>query len=395
MSTTAERTARDPHFFRTTLGHFPTGVVAITSMDENGEPTGMAVGSFTSVSLDPPLVAFLPDKSSSTFPKVRANGRFCVNVLGSHQQAVCRSMSRKGGDKFADVAWTPTELGSPRVHDSVAWIDCSISAIHDAGDHYIVVGEVHDLDIGEAGAPLVFFQGGYGRFASTSLTAPAELDLYRPLAALGDARSEMITLATELGAECCASAVVGNQLVLVGSVVGTGVDRRPRIRLGSRMPFVAPLGLGWAAWLDVAARQRWAGSVTNRIAIQDLTAALDRVRARGWSVVLHSSGQARLERAVSAADVTSPSAESVDELTAATADLDLAGYEPAELARDKQYDVRVLSAPVFDAQGELVLLLSLYRAPRGLSGPEVEDMGRRLAETASAVTGATGGRPPA
>lgn len=153
-----------PARFRNILGHFPTGVVAVTALDTDGNPVGMAVGSFTSVSLDPPLVAFLPDKSSSTFPKILASGRFCANVLGAEQQPVCRSLSRQGIDKFADIDWTPTPSGMPRITGSLAWIDCEIDAVHDAGDHHIVVGRVRHLELDTPESPLIFFQGGYGGF---------------------------------------------------------------------------------------------------------------------------------------------------------------------------------------------------------------------------------------
>ncbi|MFQ6398745.1 flavin reductase family protein [Nocardia sp. KC 131] len=150
--------------FRHVLGHFPTGVTAITSLDDNGKPVGMAVGSFTSVSLDPPLVAFLPDRSSTTFPIVRENGRFCVNVLSSRQHAVCRALSRRGPDKFSDISWSPTATGLPRITDALAWIDCRIDAVHEAGDHYIAIGRVDALELDAIEDPLIFFQGGYRAF---------------------------------------------------------------------------------------------------------------------------------------------------------------------------------------------------------------------------------------
>ncbi|QSE89348.1 flavin reductase family protein [Rhodococcus pseudokoreensis] len=156
----------DPRQFRDILGHFPTGVVAVTAADIEGRPVGMAVGSFTSVSLDPPLVGFLPGKSSSTFPKIRAAKRFCANVLRADQQHVCRNLSRKSDDKFTDVDWTPTPSGMPRILGSLAWIDCEITDVHDAGDHHIVVGRVHHLELDTPESPLIFFQGRYGGFAT-------------------------------------------------------------------------------------------------------------------------------------------------------------------------------------------------------------------------------------
>ena len=97
--------AIDPKHFRRVLGHFPTGVAVISGLDPEGKPAGMAIGSFSSVSLDPPLVAFLPDKSSTSWPKIAPSGKFCVNILGSEQEDVCRTFAVKGGDKFAELKW--------------------------------------------------------------------------------------------------------------------------------------------------------------------------------------------------------------------------------------------------------------------------------------------------
>jgi flavin reductase (DIM6/NTAB) family NADH-FMN oxidoreductase RutF len=121
----------------------------------------MAVGSFVSVSLDPPLVAFLPSKHSRSWPRIRACGRFCVNVLAEHQAEVCRIFASSGIDKFAGVAWERNRRGIPVITGATAWIDCDLQAIHDAGDHYIVVGRVRELDVVSDTRPLLFFQGGY------------------------------------------------------------------------------------------------------------------------------------------------------------------------------------------------------------------------------------------
>ena len=109
----------DPGRFRHVLGHFPTGVVVVTAMHEESGPVGMAVGSFTSVSLDPPLVAFLPDRGSTSFPKIRAAGSFCINVLADDQEHVCRTFAARGGNKYGQAAWQP-QLRHGHVHDPAA-----------------------------------------------------------------------------------------------------------------------------------------------------------------------------------------------------------------------------------------------------------------------------------
>lgn len=151
--------------FRRVLGHYPTGVCVVTATGTDGKPAAMVVGSFTSVSLDPPLVAFFPDRGSTSWPHIERAGKFCVNVLGSHQQDYCRRFAAKGDDKFAGLDYRLSANGSPVLDEVVAWIDCTLDAVHEAGDHFIVVGRVRELDVVRPDEPLLFFRGKYGQFA--------------------------------------------------------------------------------------------------------------------------------------------------------------------------------------------------------------------------------------
>jgi 3-hydroxy-9,10-secoandrosta-1,3,5(10)-triene-9,17-dione monooxygenase reductase component len=151
--------------FRQVLGHFPTGVTVITATLDR-EPVGLAVGSFASVSLEPPLVLFCAAQSSSSWPKIRQAGSFCVNVLAEDQEDICRTFASKGTDKFSGIGWKHSVGGSPILDGVLAWIDCDIAEVVQQGDHDIVVGSVKDLHVSHEGAPLVFFRGGYGRFTS-------------------------------------------------------------------------------------------------------------------------------------------------------------------------------------------------------------------------------------
>lgn len=155
--------AFDSAKFRQVLGHFPTGVTVITSEHE-GTRAGLAVGSFFSVSLDPPLVGFAVGQQSTSWPKIREAGRFCVNVLGAHQEDVCRVFAGKADDKFAGLGYDSAPYsGAPRLHGVLAWIDCELHDVLPGGDHDIVLGRVHDLHVTDDAAhhPLVFFRGGY------------------------------------------------------------------------------------------------------------------------------------------------------------------------------------------------------------------------------------------
>ncbi|WP_284742410.1 flavin reductase family protein [Amycolatopsis sp. RTGN1] len=162
--------AFDGRHFRDVLGNLPTAVVAVTTAGPDDGPAGMVVGTFTSVSLDPPLVSFLADRSSQTLPRIRAAGRYCANVLAADQEAVCRRMAVRDPGKFDTVPWTPSPLGNPVLEGIVAWVDCMIEKVVELGDHYLVVGRVHDLRVESPKTPLLFFRGGYGDyFSATSL----------------------------------------------------------------------------------------------------------------------------------------------------------------------------------------------------------------------------------
>ncbi|GHA64837.1 monooxygenase [Streptomyces termitum] len=159
-----ERAPLDPAEFRRVLGHFASGVTLITATGPAG-PTGFACQSFASLSLDPPLVAFMVARTSTTWPRIAAAGTFCVNVLGAGQAPLCRSFAVSGADKFAGVDWTPAPVtGAPRVTGAPAWIDCTVTAVHTGGDHLIVVGRVEALDAADESAPLLFHRGRFGGF---------------------------------------------------------------------------------------------------------------------------------------------------------------------------------------------------------------------------------------
>lgn len=165
--------ALDSREFRRILGHYPTGVCVVTAL-LGSQPVGMVVGSFTSVSLDPALVAFLPDRKSTTWPRIEAAGHFCVNILAERQQAVCQAFSSKTGNRFDTVPYRLSESGVPIIDGVVAWIDCELYAVHEAGDHYIAIGQVRALDVERPDPPLVFVRGAYGTISPCSTEERAE-----------------------------------------------------------------------------------------------------------------------------------------------------------------------------------------------------------------------------
>lgn len=147
--------------FRDVLGRYASGVTVVTTIS-NGEPIGMTCQSFMSVSLTPPLVMFSPARTSRAWPRIQASGRFAVNFLGEDQEDISNTMASRGADKFAGLEWDPAPVtGSPLFPGTVGYVDCSIDRVYEAGDHFVVLGLVEDLQVSDESAPLLYFRGKY------------------------------------------------------------------------------------------------------------------------------------------------------------------------------------------------------------------------------------------
>jgi len=164
----------EPAAFRRVLGHFCTGVTVITTADAAG-PAGFACQSFTALSLDPPLVLFCPSRTSATWPRIAAAGHFCANVLGAGQQALARIFGTSGQDKFAGVGWAPSPRGAPVLDDALTWVGAEVEAVHDGGDHHVVIGRVTELGPCQPARPLLFYRGRYAETAPRPATGPPEV----------------------------------------------------------------------------------------------------------------------------------------------------------------------------------------------------------------------------
>jgi flavin reductase (DIM6/NTAB) family NADH-FMN oxidoreductase RutF len=151
----------DPRRMREVLGHFASGVTVVTARTDEG-PLGFTCQSFSSLSLDPPLVVFAPSRSSRSWPRLREIGRFCVNVLAEGQDDVSQNFARSAADKFAGVRWTPSAHGSPVLDGVAAWIDGELWAEYDGGDHTLVAARVLDLGSDADRRPLLYHRGSYG-----------------------------------------------------------------------------------------------------------------------------------------------------------------------------------------------------------------------------------------
>ncbi|MGG2460821.1 flavin reductase family protein [Streptomyces sp. RGM 3693] len=192
---TTPATRCDDAAMRETLGRFCTGVAVITASQPDGRPVGMAVQSFSSVSLDPPLVCFCPAGTSTTWPKINAAGRFAVNVLAADQQELCRQFAVTGGDKFAGVDWRSGINGAPLLTAALATLECEVADVLPGGDHLIVLGRVTALTPPERlreTDPLLYFRRTYGRLdpsSPASASAASAATISSKSASIASARS--------------------------------------------------------------------------------------------------------------------------------------------------------------------------------------------------------------
>jgi len=374
----------EPRHFRETLGHYPTGVAVITAMTDDG-PVGMVVGSFTSVSLDPPLVAFMPQRTSVTFERLRNATSFCVNVLAADQEQICRRFASRGEDKFAGVTWSEAPSGAPRLENVVAWVDCTFESTVEAGDHYIVVGRVQAVDVVRPALPLLFFQGGYGRFTLPSLMAGAEPDLVQGIRLAEYARDQIEAVAEELKAECSVTTPVGEDAVFVA--IANKSSDPARVALGSRVPLIPPIGAVFISHLGSVAINEWLGRLPDveEETQQTYVRQLERVRERGYSISLHgrhSDGDiSTVINDYSSPDRLPEHVRRFRALIRETASL----YEP-DIDPDGTYDLHSIVVPVPGPMGLVQIAIRLANMPSGLSGRDVLACVERLQRAAAVVS---------
>ncbi|MEU4245353.1 flavin reductase family protein [Actinoplanes sp. NPDC026619] len=163
---TAQMIGNDPGeldraLFRRVMAHFCSGVVVVTA-DAAPHPVGLTCQSFSSLSLEPPLILFSVARTSRSWPAIRAAGKFAVNILHAGQREHSQAFAVSGGDKFAGSRWRPGRHGTPLLPEALAHIECRLEAVHDGGDHHIVIGRVLDLDgSDEPRDPLLYFRSEY------------------------------------------------------------------------------------------------------------------------------------------------------------------------------------------------------------------------------------------
>lgn len=389
--TTSQSAAPRSHW-RDVLGHYPTGVTIVTSVTATGEPVGMVVGTFTSVSQDPPLVGFLPQRTSRTYAQVVAAGRFRASVLSVGHEALCRDFfSVPPEERFSGDGWVYDEHGIPRVGDATAWFDATVHSVLPAGDHDMVLGLVEDLGLGPRTdrVPLVFLNGGYGTF-TTPQDALHPDDFGGRLRVATAVGGTVRQLAMELGVEVALSTVVRNETVVLTS--GSGESRY----VGTAFPFAAPMDPGFAAWSTPAARHLWVDRGRRLLAPDDDPAGLDTlseriltlIRDQGYAISFGQTMGEGFSRDVAAAG---------GDRRALSATWRMFGAGYAAYADDPRPEVHAtaIQVPIFDAEG----LPAYELVVAGFGARPDPDRFRKIVATSLGygrrITTLIEGRPPA
>lgn len=377
----------DPARYREVLGHYPTGVTVVTAYD--GEPLGMVVGTFTSVSLEPPLVAFMPTTSSGTYARLATAPAYCINVLAHDQQDLCRTMATPGDDKFANVAWHRSGSGAPVLDHAVAHVHCTPEQVIEAGDHYIVLCRVQALEVTRPVTPLLFFQGGYGGFSPSGMAARGDADLIAALRLTDAARDEVEGLARRLRCEAAVLVGVGpDELTTAFSAYGGAAQMVEP--LGQRIPLIPPIGEAYVAGAEPAVVERWLGKVDHRDPelVEQYRARLASVERRGAGISF-VGGSAPQEyerlgeamREYGAGQLTPARERDLRTLLAGTRCF----FEDRDLVADEVYRVGGIVVPVRNPEGDISMVLRATQLPAEATGAEVDAWVADLQGAARAV----------
>ncbi len=371
----------DPAMFRETLGHYPTGVAVVTAIAENGLPAGMVVGTFSSVSLDPPLIAFYPTKNSASFAILRTAPAFCINVLASDQEPLCRRLATGGASKFDGVEWRPGPLGSPVLDGAVSWVECTFEQTREAGDHYIVLGRVHEFAVQRSTLPLLFFQGGYGRFSPGSFVAAPGPELIQAAQFAETIRSRVEDLSVEFSVNCSVLAQIRWDAVQVLAANRSLVAES--FPLGHRQPLIPPFGAVFMAHAPESEVDEWLRRAPDaspeRRALNE--ALLGAVKERGYSLLTATpEALQRHEALLSAFEQSDRLPRHERAVRQATSDL--AAHFTPELAADRTYDLATIVVLLKIVPGEPPMALRMTGLPPAASTEQVQTWIRALQQVA-------------
>ena len=389
MTNTAASKEFDPRVFRDVMGHYPTGVAVVTGRADDGELLALVVGTFSSVSLDPPLVSFMPMKSSRTFERMRNCDSLCINIVGGEQEAEMLSIARRWENKFDGVEWYLSPSGDPILTNSIAWIDTSVTDVVEAGDHWIALCRVHDMEVTNPVSPLLFFQGGYGSFVGTSLIARLSHEILPAIHAAHSAGAQLEELARSLQCEVSVfTAVSDDELATVYHSMSP--DTSPEHSFATRLPIVPPIGDTYMFDKTPEVQERWMKKLKDpsEEIMETHHRRLNMVKENGYLVAhLPEEGSAAYEEMIRAtkeyrkARLTPAEERAIREMIGSTT----VDYEQRELLDDARYNVGSIVFPVKDPGGEHTMTLRIGQLPQDVPGFVVKDWIARCKAVASKI----------
>ena len=394
QSTVDTQPVMDPRMIRDVMGHYPTGVVVVTGIVDD-EPVGMVVGTFSSVSLDPPLVSFMPMTTSASYAKLRTAKHLVVSVLADDQLQECRTLASKDPQKFEKVSWTPSSKGAPMIDGAVAYVHGHIDQEIEAGDHYITLLAYDEVAVNRPVTPLLFFQGGYGGFSTTGLSAHVDESLISAVRVAEATRPQLDALAEKF--QCSAHALV--QISPIDQTIGAtsyGGSSDADERIGVRVPLIPPLGEAAVAWSPDQVDQ-WISRIfpPDEEVINQYRSLAATIREQGYAIsrIDHDpAGYESLGNALSeyaGGELTPARDRAVRTTIAESASFFGGSIDPT----DTDLDLASIVVPVFDPTSEESLnsglVLRLGHLPQGITGQMalefVESMQTAAAEVAKTL----------
>lgn len=365
----------DQKAFRHVMGNYPTGVAVVTTTAPDGELLALVVGTFSSVSLEPPLVSFMPMKTSRTFAKMRDCDTLTINIFGGEQQDEMLAIARRWENKLDGIDWHESPNGNPVLDNALAWIDTTVTEVIEAGDHFIVLCEVEDMLVANPGPPLLFFQGGYGSFVGSTMLSGLRHEALPAIHAAHRAGDELERLADEVGCEVVVYVATSeDEFVTVFAARGPGVSEEDGF--SSRLPIVPPIGDTYMYDKPEEVRERWLTKLKDPS--EEVRALhekrLEAVKESGYLLAYFpEEGSAAYSQMVAATKeyqsaVLTPATErAVRELIGSST----VDYDHRDVEANQVYNVASIVFPVTDPSGETTMTLRISQLPQEMPGKQL------------------------
>jgi flavin reductase (DIM6/NTAB) family NADH-FMN oxidoreductase RutF/DNA-binding IclR family transcriptional regulator len=370
------------------MSQVPRAAILMTGVSETGERRGHLVDALTTLTLDPPQVLIVAQAPVDGLVSVADGERLWLTVLAEDQASVVEQLSGRE-DAFEDVPLISSPVGAPIPEGSLAWLECVPQRQMWEGSTLLVFALVISVRIERNVRPVLEYQGGFGGFLPNALTIASEHGTDAIHRAANAARADMELIASELGVECSVIACEGDSIVTLAAANYSDVARVTR--LGDRTPIVPPLGVLFVgsrhtqltedAWFRALERL---GPVTAEDVARS-QAQLQRVRERGWSIIIDGPYRTEdLDAFVQAATQPQHTLHDEDRLYASIRAM-AESHEPPNLSSDAVYDVHTLTVPVRSATGDTIVALRVLGLPQQAQGTEVQLWISLLQEAAHSI----------